>query len=139
VNFLLDTNIVSESIKPRPNPGVVNWLASVDEDHVFISVVTLTEIRYGIERMQSGSKRKRLDEWLQSELPFRFEGRILPIHAVIADACGRLMARSEALGRPVEARDAFIAATSEVYGLTLLTRNVSDFQPVLKAILNPWA
>ena len=138
MNFLLDTNIVSESIKPRPNPGVVNWLANADEDHVFISVVTLAEILYGIERMPAGNKRKKLDEWLQAELPFRFEGRILPIEGVVADACGRLMARSEAQGRPVEARDAFIAATAEVYRLTLVTRNVSDFQPTLKAILNPW-
>jgi predicted nucleic acid-binding protein len=128
VNFLLDTNIVSESVKPRPNPGIVNWLANADEDHVFISVVTVTEIRYGIERMPAGNKRKRLDEWLRVELPFRFEGRILPIDGVVADACGRLIARSEARGHPLEARDAFIAATAEVYGLTLVTRNISDFQ-----------
>ena len=138
MSFLLDTNVVSEPTKPRPNHGLLGWLTSVDEESVFISTITISELRYGIERLPAGARRTRLDAWLRNHLLSRFEGRILPIDAVIADACGRLMARSEALGRPVEARDAFIAATSEVYGLTLLTRNVSDFQPVLKTILNPW-
>jgi predicted nucleic acid-binding protein len=138
VNFLLDTNVVSETVKPRPNSGIINWLANADEDNVFISVVTFTEIRYGIERMPAGRRRKQLGEWLEVELPLRFAGRILPIDAVVADACGRVVARSEALGRPIEPRDAFIAATAEVHQLVLVTRNVSDFQPALKAILNPW-
>ena len=138
MNFLLDTNVVSDSTKPRPSPELASWLAQVDEDSVFLSVVTLTELRYGIERMAVGSRRKRLDAWLQHDLPIRFEGRILPVDAAIADACGRLVARSESAGRPIQPRDAFIAAAAEVYGLTVVTRNASDFQPVLKAVLNPW-
>jgi len=138
VSFLLDTNVVSEWIKPRPNPGVVSWLATVDEDEVCLSVVTITELRYGIERLPAGAKRKRLDEWLHKELLARFEGRILPVDLAIADECGRLVARSEAAGRPIEPRDAFIAATAEVYGLTLVTRNVSDFQPSVKKVFAPW-
>jgi predicted nucleic acid-binding protein len=138
MSFLLDTNVVSESMKPRPNPGLVYWLANVNEDEVFISVVTLTELRYGIEKMAAGSKRKRLDEWLQQELPLRFKSRILPVDAMIADACGKLVARSESVGRPIDPRDAFIAATAEVHQLTLVTRNTSDFKPTVKAILTPW-
>ena len=84
-------------------------------------------------------KRKRLDAWLQQELPERFEGRILPVDSVVADVCGRLVARSEVLGRPIEPRDAFIAATAEVHRLTLVTRNTSDFQPTVKSVMNPWA
>src|SRR5271169_173822 len=99
MSFLLDTNVVSEWMKPRPNPGVVAWLADVDEDRVFLSVITLTELRYGIERMPPGHRRKRLDEWLEEVLPLRFEGRILSIDAAVADACGKVVARSEALGR----------------------------------------
>ncbi len=138
MSFLLDTNVVSEWLKPRPNAGVVAWLAKVDEDETCLSVVTITELRYGIERLASGARKKRLDEWLDKELAPRFEGRILPVDLAIADGCGRLMARSEAVGRPIEARDAFIAATAETYGLTLVTRNTSHFQVVLKDLLAPW-
>jgi toxin FitB len=101
VSFLLDTNVISEWMKPEPNSGVVNWLHNVDEDRVFISVVTLTEIRYGIERLAAGGRRKRLEDWLQRELPLRFEGRILPVNEMVADASGRVAARSEAAGRPM--------------------------------------
>jgi predicted nucleic acid-binding protein len=139
MSFLLDTNVVSEWMKPQPNPGVVSWLANVDEDRVFISVVTLTEVRYGIERMPAGRRRKRLDDWLRHELPLRFEGRILPVDATVADTSGRIAARSEGAGHPIEAMDAFLAATAEVHHLTLVTRNDSDFKAVMKTTVNPWS
>jgi toxin FitB len=138
VSFLLDTNVVSECVRPRPDPGVVSWLAEADEDRVFISVITLAELRYGIERMAAGQRRRRLDEWLRAELPLRFEGRVLPIDATIADAWGRLTALRETSGRPIGAADAFIAATAEARDLTLVTRNVSDFERTVKAVINPW-
>lgn len=138
MSFLLDTNVVSEWVKPQTNAGVINWLHNVDEDRVFLSVVTFTEIRYGIERLAAGTRRKRLEDWLQRELPLRFEGRILTIDQNIADAGGRMVARSERAGRPMEAIDAYLAATAEVHKLTLVTRNESDFSAVLKATLNPW-
>jgi toxin FitB len=139
MTFLLDTTVVSEWVKSRPNRGVVAWLAQADEDQVFISVVTLAELRYGIERMAAGSRRKRLDEWLRNELPRRFEGRVLLIDAIVADGWGRVVARSEAAGRPISAMDALIAATTEAHGMTLVTRNTSDFEASLKLIINPWA
>jgi predicted nucleic acid-binding protein len=135
MNFLLDTNVVSEWVKARPNPGVVSWLAAADEDRVFASVVTLAELRYGIERLAAGSRRKRLDEWLRGELPMRFEGRLLPVDGGVADAWGTVVARSEAVGRPISA---IIAATAEVHNLTLVTRNASDFTSSVKSIINPW-
>jgi predicted nucleic acid-binding protein len=138
MSFLLDTNVVSEWLKPRPNPGVVSWLASVDEDETFLSVVTITELRYGIERMAPGIRKKRIDDWLRLELLARFEGRVLPVDLAIADECGGLVARCEAKGRPIEPRDAFIGATAEVYGLTLVTRNTSHFQPALNSLFAPW-
>jgi predicted nucleic acid-binding protein len=139
VSFLLDTNVVSEWMKPQPNAGLVEWLKNVDEDRVFISVVTLTEIRYGIERMAAGSRRKKLEEWLQHELPMRFEERILPVDEAVADLSGRVAARSDAAGRPMGAIDVFLAATAEAYQLTLVTRNQSDFKAALKTTLNPWS
>src|ERR1035441_9534485 len=99
MNFLVDTNVVSEWVKPRPNPGVARWLADTNEDHVFLSVVTLTELRHGSERMATGQRQTQLSAWLENELPMRFEGRLLSIDAAIADACGRLVAKSEAAGR----------------------------------------
>ena len=137
MNFLLDTNVVSEWVKPRPDPGVIRWTESVDEDRVFLSVISFGELRYGAERMAAGARRRRLEEWLQDELPLRFEGRVLPVDNNVADAWGKTVSRSEALGRPIGVMDAFLSATAETHRLTLVTRNVSDF-PLLKALLNPW-
>jgi toxin FitB len=137
LNYLLDTNAVSEWVKPRPNPGVIRWMESADEDRVFLSVITLAELRYGVERMPDGARRNRLEGWLQQELPLRFEGRILPVDDKIADTWGKAVSRNEAAGRPISAMDAFLAATAEVHRLTLVTRNVGHF-PLLKSLLNPW-
>lgn len=137
MSFLLDTNAVSEWVKPRPNPGLIGWMELADEDRVFLSVISLAEVRYGIERLSAGARRNRLERWLRDELPLRFEGRVLPIDNKIAEAWGRTVSRSEALGRPMDAMDAFLAATAEVHRLTLVTRNVSDF-PTLKSVVNPW-
>ena len=137
MNFLLDTNAVSEWVKPRPNPGLIGWSESADEDRIFLSVVSLAELRYGVERMAAGRRRSRLEQWLQHELPLRFEGRILPVDANVAEAWGRTVSRAEAAGRPIGAMDALLAATAETHQLTLVTRNVSHF-PLLKTVLNPW-
>jgi predicted nucleic acid-binding protein len=138
VSFLLDTNVVSEWVKPRPDPSVVAWLVAVDEDQVFISVVTLAELRYGIERMRPSIRRNRLAQWLRDDLPIRFDGRVLSIDPIVADAWGKVVARSKAAGHPIGATDAFIAATAEAHGLTLVTRNGSDFEASIKAVINPW-
>lgn len=138
MSFLLDTNVVSEWTKPRPNSGVIEWLDQVNEDDVFLSVVTFAELRHGIERLPASARRRRLDEWLRSELPTRFEGRIALIDGAVADEWGRLVARHEAGGRPIQAIDALLAATAQVHGLTLVTRNESDFKVSLKSVLNPW-
>jgi predicted nucleic acid-binding protein len=138
MSFLLDTNAVSEWVKPRPNPGLIAWLEEIDEDRVFLSVVTLAELRYGMERLGPGKRRKRLEGWLQRELPLRFEERILSIDTTVANACGKIVAQREALGRPIEVMDAFIAATAEAHRLTLVTRNASDFEGTVRSVVNPW-
>ncbi len=138
MSYLLDTNVVSEWTKARPNPGVIEWLSQVDEDDVFLSVVTFAELRHGIERLPSGRHRRQLDEWLRGELALRFEGRIVLIDGATADEWGRLVARQEARGRPIAAMDGLIAATARVHALTLVTRNATDFQVSVKAVLNPW-
>jgi predicted nucleic acid-binding protein len=138
MDFLLDTNAVSEWVKPRPNPGLIRWMESADEDRIFLSVISLAELRYGVDRMAAGARRSRLEQWLRDELPLRFEGRILTVNSNVAEAWGRTVSRSESLGRRMSAMDAFLSATAEIYRLTLVTRNVSDF-PTLKAVVNPWS
>ena len=105
---------------------------------MFLSVITVAELRHGIERMAAGRRRKRLDDWLCDELPLRFEGRILAVDIAVADAWGKVVQRSEAAGRPIGVMDAFIAATAEAHGLTLVTRDVADFAGSATAVVNPW-
>jgi toxin FitB len=125
--WLIDTNIVSDWVKPRPDAGIVSWLEEVDEDRVFLSVISLIEIRFGVERLVPGRRRHRLDLWLLEELPTRFEGRVVPVDERVADACGRLLARARQAGRGLGAMDALIAATCLACDLALATRNLRDF------------
>ena len=125
--WLIDTSLVSEWVKPRPDTAVVSWLDEADEDRIFLSVVSLAEIRFGIERLAPGRRRTRLDQWLLEELPERFEGRIVLVDEQVADACGRLLARARQAGRGLGAMDALIAATCLVCELVLATRNIGDF------------
>jgi toxin FitB len=137
VSFLLDTNTISEWQKPQPNPGVIAWMRVADEEELFLSVATLAELRYGVERMSPGKRRIQLEQWLDYEVPQRFEGRILPVNMQIANAWGRLVAHRDSSGRPISAIDAFLAATAEVHSLTLVTRNVDDFVGA-GDVLCPW-
>ena len=138
MSFLLDTNVVSEWTKPRPDQGVVAFLAAQDEDELFLSVVTLAELRRGVERLAAGRRRTLLDDWLRIDLPERFAGRLLGIDAATADAWGRLVTRRERAGRPLGAMDAWIAAVAGVHGLVLVTRNAADFADAVAEIVNPW-
>lgn len=138
MNYLLDTNVVSELAKPQPASRVVAWLADADEDRLFISVITIAELRHGVERLAAGRRRERLHEWLDVELPERFAGRVLSIDAVVANAWGIIVAKRERVGRPIGAVDAFLAATALAHRLTFVTRNVSDFALSLTALVNPW-
>jgi len=139
VSFLLDTNVLSEWVKPQPSAAVARWLAEADEDGLFLSVVSLAELRRGVERLAESARRRRLESWITEELRVRFETRILPVDPEIADAWGRAMARSEAAGARMNVMDGFLAATSEVHKLTLVTRNVSDFEAAGCAVFSPWA
>ena len=138
MSFLLDTNVISELVKPLPDRGVIEWLAAADEDRVYISVITISELRFGIERLPPGARRKRIEDWFTSDLPMRFDSRIIPINVAIADSCGKIRNRGRAAGRPIAAMDAFIAATAQIADLTLVTRNVSDFAILDLPMISPW-
>ncbi len=138
MSYLVATNVVSEWVKPRPNSGVVEWLADVDEDRVFLSVVSLAEIRRGVELMPSGRRRERLASWLMEELPARFEGRVLDVDRQVADRWGIVAARSRKAGGNLSTMDAFLAATADVHKLTLVTRNLRDFTELDLPMLDVW-
>lgn len=137
MKYLLDTNVVSEWVRPRPDPGVVAWLAAADEDSLHLSVIALAELRHGVERLTPGRRRLKLARWLTRDLPARFEGRILPIDGLIADVWGVIVARREAEGRPIGSMDAFLAATAQVHDLVVVSRNIADFRNTAQ-VISPW-
>jgi predicted nucleic acid-binding protein len=117
---------------------VVDWLGAVAEETAFLSVITLGEIRRGVDRLEEGRRRTLLDEWLTDDLPTRFEGRILPVDHDVADGWGALLARTARRGVSMSVADALVAATAQVHGLALATRNVGDFLHVGVELVNPW-
>ena len=138
MKLLLDTNVVSEWVRPSPDPGVARFLAELDEDRAFLSVVTIAELRFGIERLKAGVRRSRLEQWVTVELAERFAGRVLGVDVALAELWGVVLARGRTLGRPLSAMDALIAATASAHALTIVTRNVADFQPLGLSLHNPW-
>lgn len=139
MSYLLDTNVVSEWTRRRPDSSVVAFLASTDEDLLFLSVVTLAELRRGVNRLPAGRRRAALDEWLENDLIQRFEGRILGVDRDAASACGRIMTQAELRGRVPGVMDVWIAAIAQVRDLTVVTRNAADFEPLLERVFNPWS
>jgi len=138
LSFLLDTNVISEWVKPQPHKGVIRWLAEADEDRVFISVISIAEIRRGLERIAKGRRRDRIAGWLWEDLPVRFEGRILPVDLAIAHEWGVTIERAGSRGIVLNVMDAFLAATAHTRELTLVTRNTKDFQDLGLSLFDPW-
>ena len=134
--YLLDTNVISEIRKGRRcDPGVAEWFFQADEDDLYLSVLVLGEIRRGIEmarRRRDFQQADRLEDWL-GEVLSRFPDRISLVDSEVADAWGRLSAV-----RPLPVIDGLLAATAKAYGLTLVTRNISDVQGLDLELLNPF-
>lgn len=138
MSYLLDTNAISEWVKPLPDPGIIEWFDDVDEDRTYLSVITLGELRKGVDRLAGGRRHDRLEQWLTSELPDRFGERILPVDVAIADEWGRVLARAEQAGTAVGGIDALIAATARAHGLQVVTRNVGHFRHLGAGVVSPW-
>lgn len=136
--FLLDTNCVSEVIRSRPEPGVLQWLDSADESLLYLSVLTLGEIRKGIALLPQSRRRSQIESWLERDLQVRFSSRILPLTAPIADRWGVLSAEAKQRGRPLSVIDGLLAATALHHNLTIVSRNVNDFAATRVPVLNPW-
>ena len=135
MSFLVDTCALSELVKPKPSSDVCDWFDGTPPEALFVSVLTLGEIRKGVEKLESGRRRTQIVTWLETALPAWFEDRVLPVDARVADEWGRLAAR---LSKPVPAIDSLIAATAIRHRLAIVTRNESDFAATGVDIVNPW-
>ena len=138
MSYLLDTNIISEFVRPRPDPNVLAWLDSIPEDETYISVVTLAEVRSGIVALPDGVRKRRLAVWLEADVLQRFDGRILQVDEQVANCWGEFVGRAKRSGRHVHTLDAFLGATARVYSLVLVTRNMRDFGDMGLVVKNPW-
>jgi predicted nucleic acid-binding protein len=135
VNYLVDANVLCEATRPRADVRVIAWLNTHDAE-LHVSVITLGEIDRGIQLLPKGRKRRALEEWFR-ELEASFEGRILPVDQPVMSEWARMYARCQKSGRMLSSFDSLLAATSTCHGLTLVTRNTSDFPTDLK-LLDPW-
>ena len=138
MSYLLDTNCISEPTRDRPEPRVLSWLDAVDESHLYLSVLTLGEIRKGASALPESRRRSQLEVWLERQVKVRFSGRILPITDDIAERWGWLAAEDKIKGRSLPVIDGLLAATALHHNLVLVSRNITDFLVTRVPILNPW-
>ena len=138
MNYLLDTNVISELIAKQPNQKVVAWLDILDPNTIYLSVITVGEIRKGIEKLPASKRKDTVKAWLETDLLLQFQGRILDITPEVMLIWGELSGRLENEGKPIAALDALIAATALQAMLGLVTRNESDFEHTGVTIINPW-
>ena len=139
MNFLLDTNVLSEVRRPQPDRRVLAWLDQVDEDRVYLSVISIAEIARGVALLDEGSRKSELAQWLEHELPARFDGRIVQVDAPAALIWGKLLADAKRGGSGLSVMDGWIAAIALAKGLTLVTRNTKDFLQSGVPLFDPWA
>jgi len=135
MSYLVDTNVLSELRRKLPDARVVQWFAARPVGTLYLSVLTLGEIRKRIDAMPRSARRLALLDWLETELPAFFEGRVLPVDVAVADRWGRLAAQAK---RPVPAIDSLLVATAAHHGMTCVTRNVVDVKGLSVQLINPW-
>jgi len=136
LSYLVDTNVLSELRRREPDANLVRWLERRPATTLYLSVLTLGELRKGIESLPESARKRQLLDWLEVELPGFFAGRVLPVDARVADRWGLMLAQA---ARPVPAIDSLLAATALTHGLTLVTRNLRDFQYPGLAVVDPWS
>lgn len=135
--YLLDTCVLSETRNKTPDVRVLKWLSEQNPDLLFVSAVSIGELRHGIALLGNTKKARDLDAWLK-DLELAFGTRILSVNATVAACWGELRAKAARAGHPRPPIDALIAATAKVDGLTLVTRNVSDMEYMDVPLVNPW-
>jgi hypothetical protein len=139
MNYLLDTCVVSEYVKKKPNFQVIQWLDEQNEDSLFISILTIAELKKGIIKIKKSqaSRYQKLNNWLL-KIEQRFAGRILPLNKNILDTWAKICGESEARGKKLPIMDSLIASTATQHNLIIVTRNIDDFKFSSNQLFNPW-
>ena len=137
--ILLDTNVISEPWKPVPDEAVIAWLDAQAVETLFISAITIAELRFGIAAMPSGRRQTILRDRLEGEVLPHFSGRILSFDLTTSQFYSELMARARASGKAIGMADGYIAATAAANGLTISTRDTSPFEAAGVKVINPWS
>ena len=138
MNYIIDTCVVSELIKPFPCEAVVEWINQQEEATLYLSVITLGEIQKGISKLPENTKKANLQSWLDTELKWRFGNRVLSVDHVVAKEWGSIQGTSEKSGRKMPVVDCLIAATARVHSMAVVTRNIVDMKIPGLEIINPW-
>lgn len=138
MSYLIDTCVISEIVKERPNAACIEWMRDHHDSSYFLSVLTVGELRKGISKLSHSKKRSQLEQWMTLDFIPRFQSRILPIDEAVAKQWGDLLAKCEAAEKKLPSIDSLIAATASVHSLIIVTRNVKDFQDTGIEIINPW-
>lgn len=138
MKYLLDTCVISELIAKKPSKKVIDWIDNIEQESVYLSVVTVGEIRKGIEKLPESKRKVSLQQWLNDELLIRFQDKMLVIDTHVMLAWGELTGRLDIEGNRMPAIDSLIAAIAIHNNCSLVTRNQDDFQNVGLSIINPW-
>jgi toxin FitB len=138
VSYLLDTCLISELIKPKPDRKIVNWVKGIDDEDQYLSSLTIGEIQKGISKLNDSDWKRDLQQWLECDLLERFRGRIVSIDSRVAQKWGEIIAQAELRGTLMPIIDSLIAATGIVHDLTVVTRNTGDMEGCGVNLLNPW-
>lgn len=137
MNYLLDTCVISELVKKSPDKNVLNWLKNTPSENLYLSVITIGEIRKGLIKLSESRRKESITNWLNSLIE-DYHNRILTIDLMVAENWGNILGKAEKEGNPIPAIDSLIAAIAYTHNLALVTRNVSDFEPTGIPIKNPW-
>jgi predicted nucleic acid-binding protein len=138
VNYLIDTCVVSELIKDKPDRRVAKWIDGCDEESLYLSVLTIGEIQKGITKLGAGARKSLLQKWLDSDLRQRFLGRVLPVSEAVAVAWGNIQGKAETAGASLPTIDGLLGATAIVHHCAIATRDENDLAATGAEILNPW-
>ena len=138
MSLLLDTCVLSEVVRPRPDPAVLDWIAGQPEHTLFLSVITIGELAKGASKLADGPRRQEIETWIEGDLARRFRDRLLPVDLAVARSWGEMLGAAERRGTPLPAIDALIAATAHVHGCAVVTRNEIDLRPTGIEVVNPW-
>ena len=138
MRYLLDTCVISELVSKKPETAVIDWIDGIDDEYFYLSVITIGEIKKGIEKLPDSERKELLASWLEEDLLSRFQGRILRLETAVMLTWGSLTAKLEQEGKKLAAIDSLIAAIALTNNLTLVTRNIADFQNTGVSLLNPW-